>query len=276
MQDGFIRFVDRTTDPPYAEELSKITLIGENLGTTPTRQGAPARRGTVDLRGTLASGTPLAVRGKIGSYPGPLYLDVTVDIADFPVSRLNPYLDRLSSWIATLGTLTATLTYKVDGDDLDALNQVEIDGLQLERGGHGGEFRKRTGLPLDTLVSLLKNRKGVIKLSIPVSGSLSSPEFQYSEVVWAALRNLTIRLVALPFSLVGKLFFTEDSRIESVQIDPVTFQTANPVAAKDGAEQIAHLVTSLKETPMARLPLRPAATAADGTAQPREALNIRP
>ena len=275
MQDGFIRFVDRTTDPPYAEELSKITLIGENLGTTPTRQGAPARRGTVDLRGTLASGTPLAVRGKIGSYPGPLYLDVTVDIADFPVSRLNPYLDRLSSWIATLGTLTATLTYKVDGDDLDALNQVEIDGLQLERGGHGGEFRKRTGLPLDTLVSLLKDRKGVIKLNIPVSGRLSSPEFQYSEAVWAALRNLTIRLVALPFSLVGKLFFTEDSRIESVQIDPVTFQTAKPVPDKDGAEQIAHLVTFLKETPEIHLRLRPVTTVADVTALRREALNSR-
>jgi hypothetical protein len=275
MQDGFIRFVDRTTDPPYAEELSKITLVGENLGTTPTRQGAPARRGTVDLRGTLASGTPLAVRGKIGSYPGPLYLDVTMDIADFPVSRLNPYLDRLSSWIATLGTLTATLTYKVDGDNLDALNQVEIDGLKLEQGGHGGEFRKRTGLPLDTLVSLLKDRKGVIKLNIPVSGRLSSPEFQYSEAVWAALRNLTIRLVALPFSLVGKLFFTEDSRIESVQIDPVTFQTAKPVPDKDGAEQIAHLVTFLKETPEIHLRLRPVTTVADVTALRREALNSR-
>src|SRR5439155_200726 len=137
MTEGFIRFVDRTTNPPYAEEISGITLVGDNLGTTPTRQGAAPRRGTLDLRGTLASGTPLAVKGQVGSYPGPLFLDITVNVEDFPVPRLNPYLDRLSSWIARQGTLTAALSYKVNGDELDAVNQVEIDGLQLEPGGHG-------------------------------------------------------------------------------------------------------------------------------------------
>jgi hypothetical protein len=275
MQDGFIRFVDRTTDPAYAEELSGIVLVGENLGTTPTRPGAAPRRGTFNVRGTFASGTPLAARGTVGSYPGPLYLDVVVDVVDFPVPRLNPYLDRLSSWVAQQGTLTATLSYRVDGDDLDALNKVRIDGLQLEPGGHGNEFSQRTGLPLATLVSLLKDRKGVINLTIPVSGRLSSPEFQYGEAVWAALRNLTIRLVALPFSLVGKLFFTEDSRIERITIDPVTFQTAKAAPDKEGSEQIARLAAFLKETPEIRLRLRPVTTVADVTALRREALESR-
>jgi len=275
MRDGFIRFVDRTTDPPYAEELSQVTVVGENLGTTPTRPGAAPRRGTVELRGQFASGTPLAVHGKVGSYPGPVFLDVVVELTDFPVPRLNPYLDRLSSYVAKQGTLTATLSYRVNGDDLDALNDVRIDGLELQPGGRGGEFRKRTGLPLDTLVSLLKDRKGVIKLNVPVRGQLSSPEFHYGEAVWAALRNLTIKLVALPFSLVGKLFFTEDSRIASVQVDPVTFQTAAPAPDKAGAEQITRLVDFLKEMPEVRLRLRPVTTVTDVTALRRQALESR-
>ncbi|HEU5194222.1 MAG TPA: DUF748 domain-containing protein, partial [Methylomirabilota bacterium] len=275
MKDGFIRFVDRTTSPAYAEELSKVSVIGENLGTTPQRQGAPPRRGTLELRGQFASGTPLTVRAQIGSYPGPFYLDVVVDVADFAVPRLNPYLDRLSSWVARQGTLTATLKYHIEGDDLEALNDVRIDGLDLEQGGHGGEFTKRTGLPLNTLVSLLKDRKGVIKLGIPVRGRLSSPEFQYSEAVWAALRNLTIKLVALPFSLVGKLFFTEDSRIESLQIDPVTFQTARAAPDTAGAKQLGQLATFLKETPDIRLRMRPVTTVADVTALRRQALESR-
>ena len=73
-------------------------------------------------------------------------------------------------FVARQGTLTANLTYRVNGDDLDALNDVVIDGLDLESGGHGNEFRKHTGLPLPTLVSLLKDRKGIIKLNVPVSG----------------------------------------------------------------------------------------------------------
>jgi hypothetical protein len=229
----------------------------------------------VELRGQFASGTPLAVHGKIGSYPGPLYLDIVVELTDFPVPRLNPYLDRLSSYVARQGTLTASLTYRVNGDDLDALNDVVIDGLDLQSGGHGNEFRKHTGLPLPTLVSLLKDRKGILKLNVPVSGRLSSPEFKYGDAVWGALRNLSIKLVALPFSLVGKLFFTEDSRIESLQIDPVTFQTAKPLPDKDGAEQIAHLVDFLKQTPDVRLRMRPVTTVADVSALRREALESR-
>src|SRR5262249_40645001 len=117
--------------------------------------------------------------------------------------------------------------------------------------------------------------KGVIKLNLPVHGKLSSPEFEYSEAVWAALRNLTIRLVALPFSLVGKLFFTEDSRIESLQVDPVTFQTARPLPDKGGAEQLGHLEQFLRDTPGVRLRMRPVTTVADVTALRRQALESR-
>ena len=269
MEDGFVRFVDRTTDPDYAEELSAITLTAEGLGTN------PARRGTFDLRGMFASGTPLTVRGQLGGLTGPRFLDITVDVREFPVPRLNPYLDRLSAWIARQGTLAATLHYKVNGDDLEASNEVALDGLEVEEGGRGAEFSRRIGLPLGTLVSLLKDRHGNIKLNIPVRGSLSAPDFEYSEAMWAAVRNLTIRLVTLPFSLIGKVLFSEDSRIETVQVDPVTFQTARATPTAAGAEQLRKLADFLKESPGIRLRLRPVATVTDVTALRREALDTR-
>jgi len=269
VEDGFVRFVDHTTDPDYAEELSAITLTAEGLGTN------PARRGTVDLRGVFASGTPLTVHGQLGGLTGPRFLDITLDVRELPVPRLNPYLDRLSAWIARQGTLTATLRYKVSGDDLEASNEVVLDGLEVEEGGRGSEFSRRIGLPLGTLVSVLKDRHGNIKLNIPVRGSLSAPDFEYSEAVWAALRNLTVRLVTLPFSLIGKVFFSEDSRIQTVQVDPVTFQTARATPTAEGTEHLRKLAEFLKESPGIRLRLRPVTTVADVTALRREALDTR-
>jgi Domain of Unknown Function (DUF748) len=268
-EDGFVRFVDHTTDPDYAEELSAITVTAEGLGTD------PARRGTVDLRGTFASGTPLTVRGQLGGLTGPRVLDITVDVREFPVPRLNPYLDRLSAWIARQGTLTATLHYKVNGDDLEASNEVALDGLEVEEGGRGAEFSRRIGLPLGTLVSLLKDRHGNIKLSLPVGGRLSSPDFEYSEAVWAALRNVTVRLVTLPFSLIGKVFFSEDSRIQTVQVDPVAFPPAKATPTAEGTEHLRKLAEFLTESPGIRLRLRPVTTVADVTALRREALDSR-
>ncbi len=269
LEDGFVRFVDRTTDPGYAEELSAITLVAEGLGTD------PKRRATVDLRARFASGTPLAVRGQVSALTARRFLDLTVDVTDFPIPRLNPYLDRLSSWVARQGTLTAALRFKLDGDELEAANEVVVTALEVEQGGHGREFTRRIGLPLGTLVSLLKDRKGDIRLSVPVRGRLSAPEFDYGEAVWATLRNLAIRLVALPFSLIGKLFFTEDSRIESIQVDPVPFQTARATPTADGAEHLQKVAAFLTASPHIRLRRRPVTTVTDVTALRRAALDAR-
>ncbi|HEU4370828.1 MAG TPA: DUF748 domain-containing protein [Methylomirabilota bacterium] len=267
--DGFVRFVDRSTSPHYAEELAGIVLTAEGLATR------PSRRAKVALSGTLASGTPLTVHGELGGLMGPRFLDLTVAVRDFPLPRLNSYLDRLVAWVARQGTLTATLRYRVDGDELEAVNDVTLTGVEVERAGGGGEVQRRVGPPLDTLVSLLKNREGIIKLNVPVHGRLSAPEFHYGEAVWAAVRNLVIRLVALPFSLVGKLFFTEDSRIEAVSVDPVTFQIARAAPTPAGAQQLERLTAFLKQAPAIRLRLRPVTTVADVAALRREALDSR-
>ncbi len=269
LDEGFLRFVDRTTTPDYAEELTGITLVAEGLGTNPRRYG------TVDLRGTLASGTPLTVTGQISSFTGPLFLDLTVAVKDFPVPRLNPYLDRLSSWIARQGILTASLHYKLDGDELEADNEVHVTGLELDQGGRGNEVQRRIGLPLGMLASLLKNRQGEIHLTIPVRGRLSSPDFHYGDAVWTALRGLAIKLVSLPFSWVGQMLYTEDARIESIQVFPVPFQTATATPTAFGGDQIGRLATFLTEQPAIRLRLRPVTTVADVAALRRRALDAR-
>jgi uncharacterized protein involved in outer membrane biogenesis len=266
LQDGFLRFVDRTTEPDYAEELSDITLSAERLGTNPRRHG------TLELHGMLASGNPLTVKGQVGALTGPRFFDLTLAVKAFPVPRLNPHLDRLSAWIARQGTLTAALRYQLAGDELDASNEVTLEGLELEPGGRGGEVHRRLGVSLGLLVSLLKDREGNIHLNVPVRGSLTSPDFDYGEAAWAALRNLAIRLVAAPFSLIGKVFFTEDSRIETVNVDPVPFQTARVAPTPDGAQQVEKLAAFLAASPGVRLRVRPVTTVADVTALRREAL----
>lgn len=269
LEDGFLRFVDRSTDPDFAEELSGVTLTAERVGTNPRRHGA------VQLHGLLASGQPLSVRGEVGAVTGPPFLDLTVAVADYPVPRLNPYLDRISSHVARRGTLTAALRSRLDGDVLEATNQITLAGLDLEEGGRGDEDRRRVGLPLGLLVSLLKNRQGVIELNLPVRGQLSAPEFDYRDAMWTALRNLAIKVVSLPFSWVGQMLYTEDARIDSVQLYPIPFQTARAAPTGPGGEMLGRLATFLRDTPAIRLRLRPVTTVADVTALRREALDAR-
>ena len=125
MEDGFVRFVDRTTNPDFAEELSAVSLTAEGLGTRPSRHAKVALRDDVRLRHP-------AVRPGRGRR---LHADRTSStsrssITDYPVPRLNPYMDHLLAWVAKDGTLTATLHYRLSGDDLQADNDVTLRGAR--------------------------------------------------------------------------------------------------------------------------------------------------
>jgi hypothetical protein len=137
------------------------------------------------------------------------------------------------------------------------------------------EVERRVGLPLGFLVSLLKDARGEIRLSVPVSGDLSTREFDFQEAVWGAARNLAIRLLALPFSRVGSLFFTQDSKVEAVALGPVVFE---PGTAHLGPDMVGHLErvgAFLRDTPAVTLRLAPIPIQADLDTLKRERVLAR-
>jgi hypothetical protein len=205
----------------------------------------------------------------------PRYLDATLQAENVDVTRLNPFLDQIIGWVATEGRLTATLQYQVDGDDLRAVNELVLNGLEVARSRPESEVRRRLGVPLDLAVSLLKNPFGNINLSLSIGGEMSSPEFDYGDAVWSAVRNSMIRLVVLPFSLVGRLAFNEDSTIESIQINPITFEPGSARLTDAATRQLERLAALLRDKPELGLLLRPVATVADANRLKQQALAER-
>jgi hypothetical protein len=59
---------------------------------------------------------------------------------------------------------------------------------------------------------------------VPVEGDLSRLEFDFGEAIWATIRNLSVRLLALPFSRIGSLFVSNDSKVSAVAVAPALFE----------------------------------------------------
>jgi hypothetical protein len=269
MADGFLRFVDHTTAPSFAAELSGVALAAEGFAVN------VERRARMTLRGRLGQDATLGVQGEMAALGTPRYLDATLQAENVDVTRLNPFLDQIIGWVATEGRLTATLQYQVDGDDLRAVNELVLNGLEVARSRPESEVRRRLGVPLDLAVSLLKNPFGNINLSLSIGGEMSSPEFDYGDAVWSAVRNSMIRLVVLPFSLVGRLAFNEDSTIESIQINPITFEPGSARLTDAATRQLERLAALLRDKPELGLLLRPVATVADANRLKQQALAER-
>jgi Domain of Unknown Function (DUF748) len=210
------RFVDHTTTPAYAEELEDVSLTVSPLTTI------PGRRMRFTAQGLVGGGT-LKVQGEAAEGER-RFLDFTLDLRNFVVPRANPYVAKFTGWTASEGILDITGRYTLDGTRLDTRHDLLARGLEVAAVDERDEVAQRIGLPFGMLVSLLKDSRGEIKLSLPVSGDLSTREFDFQEALWGAARNLSIQLIALPFSKIGSLFFSQDSKVKAVALGPALFE----------------------------------------------------
>jgi uncharacterized protein involved in outer membrane biogenesis len=269
VSDGFGRFVDRLPQPQFAEELSGLNLTVVGVDTAP---GAVAR---VTLRGTVGPSAPLALSGEFAVPPGPMRLDMLVTLGGYPAPRANAYLQTLFGWTARQGVITLAAHYAIEGDDLRATNSVGAEDLDVVRAPGTQPPRWAIGLPLDTFVSLLKDRNGDLQLSVPIHGTLSSPQFHLGDAIASALRGIAVKTVTLPFSLVGRLFVTEDERIEALEVNPVLFEAGTTALEPGMAEHVDRLAAFLRERPAVQLRLRPVLSLDDVTRLKRIALRER-
>jgi hypothetical protein len=267
---GFGRFVDRVPAPAFAEELSAVNVTVVGFSTAP---GTVAR---ATLRATVGPSAPLAISGELTPPTGSRRYDILVTLAGYPAPRANPYLQTLFGWRARQGTITLAAHYVLKGDELEATNDVGADDLVVERAPGEQPPKWPIGLPLDTFVSLLKNRDGDMQLSVPIHGALSSPKFELGDAIATALRGIAVKTVTLPFNLVGRVLVDKETeRVEALRVNPVLFEPGTATLAAGMPAHLANLATFLKDKPAVRLRQRPVLTVEDVTRLKRVALRER-
>ena len=259
--DGGARTVDHRVAPPIALDTQRLTGRIDGLSTDP--RAKPAR---LDMTGRVGADSDLALRGTVGSLGGPLRLDMNAELRGFAVPRTNPYLVQQVAWEARGGRLTTTVSCRIDGDVLDAKTDILLSQLEVARAGGADGAQARIGLPLGMIVALMKDRRGDIRLSLPVGGRLSDPRFDMSEALWSTVRNVAVKAITAPVSWIGRVQVGSDSRIQRVEVDPIPFAPGSATLAAEAQEQVARLAAFLEQVPVVRLSLMPAVSSQDRAA----------
>ena len=268
VEDGGARVVDRSLSPPFAVDLQRLAMRVDGLSTA--RAGKPAQ---LELTGRAGAGSLLTLHGVIGPLGGPLRLDVSGDLRDFAVPRTNPYLLRQVGWEVRDGSLSTSLRGRIIGDVLDAKTDIRLSRLQIARAASRDEAEARIGLPLGMILSLMKDARGDITLSLPVGGHLRDPRFDFSEAIWKSVRTVAINAITLPVSWIGRVRFGADSRVQKIEVDPIPFQPGVTTLTPEGQEQVTRVVAFLEQLPEARLALTPVVSSRDLAELKRQAVD---
>jgi hypothetical protein len=258
VEEGMIRFLDRTTKPAFSEDLSKLEIAIAGLG------NRRDRRATLSLRSVVGGDAALELHGDIGPLGAPRFVDLTGELRSFPLTTVNPYAEPAIAWFVRRGDLKYGVKFKLDDEQITATNEILIGHLQVAKSpDRGDEVKRRVGLPLGLIVALIKDTHGEIHLNVPVSGSLSDPKFELSEAIWTAVKNVLVNVLVAPFRLIGALFTSGDDKVEELRVEPVTFAAGSAALTPAMEEHLLRVGDFLRRTPFVNLGVRSLASAAD-------------
>jgi hypothetical protein len=253
--NGRIAFSDHFIRPNYSADLSGLN---GSLGPHGNGAGAQASEmATLELQGRAQGTAQLTVTGRLNPLAQPLALDIAAQLTDLELAPLTPYAVKYAGHGIERGKLSMDVAYKIEPDgQLTASNKLTLNQLQFGEEVPGAP----ASLPVSLATALLADGDGVIRLDLPVSGSLNDPEFSLGPVIFKAFMGLIGKAITAPFALLANALGggDDDGELSRVRFAPGSAELTAP--AKQRLDRIAKAMT---ERPQLKLTVSGAARLAD-------------
>ncbi|WP_141453103.1 DUF748 domain-containing protein [Pseudoxanthomonas sp. z9] len=252
LENGTMAFADTSMDPGFRADIAALRGHIRGLSTAPSAQAR------VDLHGQVVNRfSPVEISGTLNPFAYDERTDLKMSFRNIDLPIFNPYSGRFAGYAIAKGKLSTELHYQIDHRKLQAAHHVVLDQLEW---GEATDSQEKVSLPIRLATSLLKNRRGVIDLDLPVNGSLDDPTFRMWPIVWQILKNILVKAVTAPFDFIGSLFKGAE------QARYVDFAAGSSELGEPARNSLGALAKALAERPALRLDI-PAGTALEGEAE---------
>jgi len=223
MSGGRLSFVDRSLEPNAALLITSLEGTATSLSTEPDSQSA------LDFKGLAGGLAPLRIRGRAMPLRKDQDTDVTVTIQASELSDFNPYAMKFLGYTIRKGKLDLDAHVQIQKRQLEALVKTRLDQFYL---GDPVASPDATHMPVKLGLAILRDRKGVIDLDLPVTGSLDDPDLHFGRIIWHAIVNVMTKVVTSPFSLLAKLGGGGEHDLSFVAFAPGSAEPDPAAAAK--------------------------------------------
>ncbi|PPD46416.1 MAG: membrane biogenesis protein [Methylobacter sp.] len=200
----------------------------------------------VALKGNAYDLAPVDINGQISPYLGEY--DTKINFNSLPMPLVSSYMVQFAGYKVEKGKMTLNLHYQIADKKLTASNRFLIDQFELgDRIDHPGTV----SLPIKFAVALLKDDRGKIKIDVPVSGNLDSPQFNIRAVITDALTNTFSKIISSPFSALASLTRHEESNLSTIH-----FKAGNATLDKAEQAKLNEIAIALRARPQLMLDIK--------------------
>ena len=232
LANGEVEFSDFFVKPNYSAHLTRVNGKVSAL--------SARRAGNVQVTARLDGAAPVEIAGTVNPFAKELAVDLTGKATEVDLPPFTPYAVKYAGYGIQKGKLSMEVHYKVDKRKLAASNKLVLNQLTF---GERVESPTATRLPVLFIVRLLQDRDGVIRLDLPISGTIDDPRFSIGRVIVQVIVNLLTKAVTAPFALLGSLVGGGE------ELAYVEFAPGEAVLAPAAQAKLASLSKALVERP---------------------------
>ena len=181
--------------------------------------------------------------------------NLSIDLKALPLPAYSSYVSNAVGWDLDGGELSTTVNATARGNALNGQVGVLVDNLFLNpvTAADAEKLEKQIGVPLQFAVGILKDDQGRINLDLPLSGTLDSPEVDYSSVIRKAISGF-----------LGSIFGTDSFQgADGFKLQPVVFAPGSATLDEAGKQMAQPYVTMLDKKPSLKLGVCGRATVQD-------------
>jgi hypothetical protein len=250
---------DAAIAPAFALAVSDARLDLTGLSTDGRATAAFSGRARVE-------GAAVSAEGRVRLSTSAAWVEARLKGDGIQLPVFSPYSGRMIGYKIDKGAFSFDLDDKLAGRVISTKNHVSVDQLSL---GDKVESPDAIKAPVKLGLAVLKDRRGVIDLDIPIDGSLDDPDFHIFGAIVKVVVNLVIKAALSPFAALGRMMGS------SGDLGSLSFAAGQSSLPPERAEQVQKVAQALLDRPQLLVGVRGAAGKGDALAAGDRALLAR-
>jgi hypothetical protein len=262
LEQGEVEVADRSVTPAVDAALGIEGTVG------------PVRWPDLAVQGIQLGGSALGTGAwKVGGGFDPRGGRLNVDLQRLPLLPLDAYAARAVGYGIERGEASLESEIDLEADRYATENHLVLYDAAIGKAS-GGEslfsFQDQIGMSLPLALSLLRDARGQIALSLPVSGARTGAGIGiqgFASALQSVLRQTLLAALSTPLKAVGVAVSVVKGAETPFSLQPIAFQPGSDEATAEGREQVAGLARFLKSRSALAVALEGVVTEADASAQ---------
>jgi len=255
-------FIDDRFEVPFSVDIHDIDL---RLAQIDSR--APDQSSHVSLALTIGTHGRLTIDSDIKPLSDRLSLNGKGVISGLDMRMVDPLTSQYIGHNIKSGQLDANLKLVVDKGIIDSNIDLSLHQFELKKLSNkdAEQLNSEFGFPLNSSLSLLRDRDNSIRLDLPVTGDIDNPVFDPRDVIIKA-SSKAITTAVLDYYTPFGLIFAAESLFDiatALRFDPLLFAAGTSDLIPAHETQLDKLATLMRERPGIHLSLCAISNSAD-------------